>query len=116
MFVLGQTEIPRMFHLDVFQRVGIGDDAVAGKGAGQFGTSVGLAVVGMLEQYANHLHSQPFLQFLVRHAGAEVSMNLYHAFTHSYGAFHTVVHLHYVVSTACSVESLFPDKPKHEDS
>ena len=80
-----------MFYLYLLKVIGIANDAVAAKGSCRDAAAIRLAVVGMLQQDADDLHTEPLLQFLVADVCTQVWVDLNEALSYTDMACHAAV-------------------------
>ena len=71
--------------------VGIANDAVAAKCSCRDTATVGLAFVGMFQQDADDLHTEPFLQLLIGDIRTQVWIDLNHTLAYTDVALHSTV-------------------------
>jgi hypothetical protein len=93
-FVGRQLENRRLLYLYLLETVGIANDAVAAQCPCRDGAAFRLAVVGVLQQDADDLNTEPFFELLVADAFTQVGVDLNDTLSHTDVALHLSVFCH----------------------
>jgi hypothetical protein len=86
-----QGEVGRLLYLNFLKSVGIADDAIASQCSGFEAAAIWLTIIGMLQQNADNLHTEPLLQFLVADIFTQDWVDLYDTLSHTDVTLHRAV-------------------------
>ena len=106
----GQPEIGRLLHLNPLKTIGITNDTVASQCPCRDAATIWLTIVGMLQQDADDLNTEPLLQFLVTNVFTQVWVNLNDALSYTDMTRHAAVLCHAMGAEDCE-QGLLAEKP-----